>query len=213
MSRLRTSLPTSFELRLPEVIRTYIEDVLTRYKSTLIATPYTTEGKIVVEQQPVAIGGVNTVLRVLYTANFDHKKRSVADTLAAGYGSNIDHGYYESWMVAMSGRTDDDEFKVVRSDVYVHRDGGWELVHTEQAGRVDTPQATANGDVWPEAAGEPPANKGIINTIGARDHPELAVLIHQMLDAGAREVGDEIIVDMRNDAQRKAFWSFKQWNA
>lgn len=226
MSRLGNSrapttfpvLPTQFKVQLPNEVSLRIDRLIKEYSATLLVQPKIFKGKVVIEHNDIPVGGATHVVRVLVTADFEPKQPPSFDSIDAmlGGGAAPQPGYWESWQATMTGAMVDTGFEVQNMELYVHREGGWARVHSSD-NAPSSVRASQDGDVWPEPNGEPPANKGIVNLKGIdlRQVPKLDQLVHQMLTAGATQVHDEVIVDMRDKAQRAAFWAFnaecKKW--
>lgn len=201
-------LPTPFTVQLPAEVRNYLDRIVRDYAKTLLVGPKLTAGKVVVELHEMPVGGVTHVVRVLYTADFDAKSKQ--NLVAGMYGKDPEIGYWESWMVVCAGRLVEGGFEISAAEVYTHRDGGWQHVLDALTKTKPTERWTTDGDVWPEPAGEPPANKGIICTTGIDQFAQLQDYVNQMVAAGARQVQDEVIVDMRDDTQRRLFRKYQR---
>lgn len=201
-------LNTMFRVQLPHEVQQYMTGVLNRYAETQLKRPKLMPGKLVIETNELPVGGITHVVRSLVTADFEPEKAK--STLAQVLqGQQAELGYWESWMLCVSGSVDSEGFEVHQAQIYVHRDGGWGLVHTEEKDSR-RPQITDENDVWPEPAGEPPANKGIVDLSTVLTGSEARELVEVMLAAGATRIHDEVIVDMRNDKQRRAFWKLRR---
>lgn len=203
-----------FQLALPKAIVGRMQDELDRYTERLVTKPKLLSGKLVVEQNDVPGTGPSHTMRWLFSADFEPNKTKTQAT---------DETYWESWMVVLAGYAEPYTFDVSSFEVYIHREGGWERVYRTHDD--PTVRATQDGEVWPEPAGEPPTNKGFVDVSALdgwrrmaanpdfpqqRSVEKLITAVDDMLRAGALKVGDEITVDMRDDAQRRAFWEFQR---
>lgn len=208
------TLPTRFELRLPKAIDDALEKAFNAYRKQLLVPPKMLEGKIVVEQTSLPVAGATHIVRKLVTADYGKADYGRASGPSPSFGAK-EPGYWESWMGVLTGAENnakDCGFRVQQVQVFVHRDGGWMLVHNA-FGKTDAP-LHEEGDPWPEPNGEPPANKGIINTTAAfalKDQPgfeQLAKMVQEMIVAGGMVAGDELVIDFRNEEQRRRFWAY-----